>query len=63
MSLYENGECGVPYHRGAIFTVELGSLVENGFDLGLDAYPILTIIIASRLMRRLWSIIIFGRLG
>lgn len=40
MSLYENGECGVPYHRGAIFTVELGSLVENGFDLGLDAYPI-----------------------
>lgn len=40
MSLYEDGECGVPYHRGAIFTVELGSLVENGFDLGLDKYPI-----------------------
>ena len=40
MSLYEDGECGVPYHRGAIFTVELGSLVENGFDLGLDTYPI-----------------------
>lgn len=40
MSLYEDGECVVPYHRGAIFTVELGSLVENGFDLGLDKYPI-----------------------
>lgn len=40
MSLYEDGECGVQYHRGAIFTVELGSLVENGFDLGLDKYPI-----------------------
>lgn len=40
MSLYEDGECGVPYHRGAILTVELGSLVENGFDLGLDTYPI-----------------------
>lgn len=40
MSLYEDGECGVPYNRGAIFTVELGSLVENGFDLGLDKYPI-----------------------
>ena len=39
MSLYEDGECGVQYHRGAIFTVELGSLVENGFDLGLDKYP------------------------
>lgn len=32
--------CGEPYHRGAIFTVELGTLVENGFDLGLDEYPI-----------------------
>ena len=40
MSLYEDGECGVQYHRGGIFTVELGSLVENGFDLGLDSYPI-----------------------
>lgn len=40
MSLYETGECGIDYHRGAIFTVELGSLVENGFDLGLDKYPI-----------------------
>lgn len=40
MSLYEDGECGATYHRGAIFTVELGSLVENGFDLGLDTYPI-----------------------
>lgn len=40
MSLYEDGECGALYHRGAIFTVELGSLVENGFDLGLDTYPI-----------------------
>lgn len=28
------------YHKGAIFTVELGSLVENGFDLGLEDYPI-----------------------
>lgn len=40
MSVYEEGECGVPYHRGAIFTVELGCLVDNGFDLGLDEYPI-----------------------
>lgn len=40
MSLYEFGECGTDYHKGAIFTVELGSLVENGFDLGLDKYPI-----------------------
>lgn len=32
--------CGEPFHRGAIFTVELGTLVENGFDLGLDRYPI-----------------------
>lgn len=40
MSVYEDGECGVPYHKGAIFTVELGSLVENGFDLGLRDYPI-----------------------
>lgn len=28
------------YHRGAIFTVELGCLVSNGFDLGLRNYPI-----------------------
>lgn len=28
------------YHKGATFTVELGSLVENGFDLGLTDYPI-----------------------
>lgn len=28
------------YHRGAIFTVELGSLVSNGFDLGMRDYPI-----------------------
>lgn len=28
------------YHKGAIFTVELGSLVENGFDLGMREYPI-----------------------
>lgn len=40
MSVYEDGECSVDFHRGAIFTVELGSLVENGFDLGLDKYPI-----------------------
>lgn len=40
MSLHETGECGIDYHRGAVFTVELGSLVENGFDLGLDKYPI-----------------------
>lgn len=40
MSVYEDGECGFAYHKGAIFTVELGSLVENGFDLGLDKYPI-----------------------
>lgn len=40
MSVYEDGSCKLPYHRGAVFTVELGSLVENGFDLGLDKYPI-----------------------
>lgn len=40
MSVYEDGSCELPYHRGAVFTVELGSLAENGFDLGLDAYPI-----------------------
>ena len=40
MSVYENGSCELPYHKGAVFTVELGSLVENGFDLGLDMYPI-----------------------
>ena len=28
------------WHRGATFTVELGTLVENGFDIGLDEYPI-----------------------
>ena len=28
------------YHRGAIFTVELGALVSNGFDLGMRDYPI-----------------------
>ena len=28
------------WHRGAVFTVELGTLVENGFDIGLDDYPI-----------------------
>ena len=32
--------CTLDYHRGAIFTVELGSLVSNGFDLGLRDYPI-----------------------
>lgn len=40
MSVYEDGSCEIPYHKGAVFTVELGSLVENGFDLGLDKYPI-----------------------
>lgn len=28
------------YHKGAAYTVELGSLVMNGFDLGLTSYPI-----------------------
>lgn len=28
------------YHKGATYTVEVGSLVENGFDLGLADYPI-----------------------
>lgn len=28
------------YHKGAWYTVELGCLVESGFDLGLQAYPI-----------------------
>lgn len=28
------------WHSGATFTVELGTLVENGFDIGLDDYPI-----------------------
>lgn len=28
------------YRPGASYTVELGSLVSNGFDLGLDKYPI-----------------------
>lgn len=32
--------CTLDYHRGSIFTVELGSLVSNGFDLGLHDYPI-----------------------
>lgn len=38
--LYSPDELPVNYHKGAIFTVELGSLVENGFDLGLQDYPI-----------------------
>lgn len=40
MSVYEDGSARLPCHNGAVFTVELGSLVENGFELGLDAYPI-----------------------
>lgn len=39
-SIYENPDDIGPYHRGAIFTAELGSLIENGFNIGLDAYPI-----------------------
>lgn len=38
--LYSADELPLNYHKGAIFTVELGSLVENGFDLGLKDYPI-----------------------
>lgn len=34
------GECGDDFHTGAIFTVELGTLVSNGFDLGMNNYPI-----------------------
>lgn len=30
----------INYHVGASFTVELGCLVENGFDLGMNSYPI-----------------------
>lgn len=30
----------IDYHKGAPFTVEVGCLVENGFDLGLQDYPI-----------------------
>lgn len=37
---YEPDELPMKYHKGAVFTVELGSLVENGFDLGLSDYPI-----------------------
>lgn len=33
-------EYPLDYHKGANFTVELGALVESGFDLGLDDYPI-----------------------
>lgn len=39
MGVYD-GYCEDDYHRGAVFTVELGSLIENGFDIGLNAYPI-----------------------
>lgn len=34
------GECGDGFHTGAVFTVELGTIVSNGFDIGLDKYPI-----------------------
>lgn len=30
----------INHHVGASFTVELGCLVENGFDLGMNSYPI-----------------------
>lgn len=40
MSVYDGAPEPITYHRGAIFTVELGSLVENGFDLGMKDYPI-----------------------
>lgn len=28
------------YHRGSTFTVELGKIIESGFNLGMDKYPI-----------------------
>lgn len=28
------------YHVGAVYTVELGCLIQNGFDIGLQDYPI-----------------------
>lgn len=40
MGLYNPGYAMEESHNGALFTVELGTLVENGFDLGLDKYPI-----------------------
>lgn len=33
-------ETAISYHKGAVFTVELGALVESGFDLKLGDYPI-----------------------
>lgn len=38
--IYE-GECPpIDYHRGAIFTIELGCLLESGFELDMKNYPI-----------------------
>lgn len=30
----------INYHKGAVYTVELGCLIENGFDIGMQSYPI-----------------------
>ena len=41
MSKYQyKGDFKGSHHNGAIFTVELGCLIDNDFDIGLNKYPI-----------------------
>lgn len=40
MSIYPDAPKHINFHRGATYTVELGTLVESGFDLGLRDYSI-----------------------
>lgn len=51
------------YHKGAVYTVELGCLVENGFDLGLQHYPIFDETYREQLNRKIVEHYWFREIG
>lgn len=51
------------YHVGAAYTVELGCLVENGFDIGLQHYPIFDETYREQLNRKIVEHFWFREIG
>ena len=51
------------YHVGAAYTVELGCLIENGFDIGLQHYPIFDETYREQLNRKIVEHFWFREIG
>lgn len=51
------------FHRGSIFTPELGEIIESGFDLGMKKYPIFKEEYREELNRKIFDHFWFREIG